>query len=532
MVLKKIACVVGIIAYLLATLDLVNLGATLFFRFGHLRHSYFILAILAIPYIFLFVRAWKGTLTDYSKWVGVAVSVGGIYLMMRSPINLTILVVSQVLFLLFVSSACLMFVGAQKDFREFPRWGKYILVSGYIFLMIISMGAFYLPGRDGVSVSSMISNHASMARPPVVESRPVESLILDDAENDLNFRWILPPVYYSGRDFYWGRTWVREERGGPWKLVDSDGNIIKRDFVADIVWHESGRTAFTTLERDRETGWNMYGELDRYSGEIISGPKPFRTSPFFQYGLSTQTVENGLRGFIDFQGNWVIPPRFFESVSLWSEGLIAVKNNGKWGYMNREGEIVIDFQFEDAFRFSNGLAAVSLNLPLYGLIDREGNWVAEPVYERFFFPFSNLIGAQRNGRIGFLDTEGNVAIDFKFAGIDIPDGGASPAIDRTTTRAVFHGGRAVVPVFNNRLVVINESGEIIPTEHDDLSRFSGGFAVAVRDRRLFMLDKYGREFSLPSDLQSAAEVGIGPAGDDGIFRARVQRKVGYFRVGN
>ena len=57
-----------------------------------------------------------------------------------------------------------------------------------------------------------------------------------------------------------------------------------------------------------------------------------------------------------------------------ADGLIAVCKNGKWGYMNAEGEMVIDPAYEQARSFSNGLAAVCKN-GLWGFIDRENHLV-------------------------------------------------------------------------------------------------------------------------------------------------------------
>ena len=44
------------------------------------------------------------------------------------------------------------------------------------------------------------------------------------------------------------------------------------------------------------------------------------------------------------------------------DGWAAVKKNGKWGFINTSGEIMIDYQFEDALSFSQHLAAVKVSI--------------------------------------------------------------------------------------------------------------------------------------------------------------------------
>src|SRR4051812_22317164 len=60
---------------------------------------------------------------------------------------------------------------------------------------------------------------------------------------------------------------------------------------------------------------------------------------------------NGKWGFIDRAGKVVVEPQF-DAYSYLEEGLMAVEVRGKWGYANAAGEIVIGPQFADARDFS------------------------------------------------------------------------------------------------------------------------------------------------------------------------------------
>ena len=68
------------------------------------------------------------------------------------------------------------------------------------------------------------------------------------------------------------------------------------------------------------------------------------------------------------------------------DGVFAVKQNGKWGYVNVKGEMVIEPQFEQARSFSNGLGAVC-----------------------------------KNGAWGFVDLTGRVVIDYQFVDVGYMD---------------------------------------------------------------------------------------------------------------
>ena len=57
----------------------------------------------------------------------------------------------------------------------------------------------------------------------------------------------------------------------------------------------------------------------------------------------------------------VISPQY-EDAEPFSEGLAAVKRDGKWGYIDTEGQTVIPFQYERAYDFSEGYAVVSPNI--------------------------------------------------------------------------------------------------------------------------------------------------------------------------
>ncbi|WYX22986.1 WG repeat-containing protein [Achromobacter xylosoxidans] len=71
----------------------------------------------------------------------------------------------------------------------------------------------------------------------------------------------------------------------------------------------------------------------------------------------------------------------------YAEGLAAVLTGkasdqaGTWGYIDKQGRMVITPAFQEAESFQNGLAAVQRD-GLWGYIDARGNWVIKPRFTR------------------------------------------------------------------------------------------------------------------------------------------------------
>lgn len=69
--------------------------------------------------------------------------------------------------------------------------------------------------------------------------------------------------------------------------------------------------------------------------------------------------QTGKWGYIDKSGNIVINGQFGGALSF-SEGLAPASTGGKWGYIDKTGKYVIDPQFDLAYGFSEGFAPVKI----------------------------------------------------------------------------------------------------------------------------------------------------------------------------
>ena len=82
------------------------------------------------------------------------------------------------------------------------------------------------------------------------------------------------------------------------------------------------------------------------------------------------------RGFVD-ENFKVTTPMCFDNGKSFNEGLAPVCLNGKWGYINKNSDIVINFIYGDAEPFENGIAKVFVLKPEYQI--EKGLWLEDNI---------------------------------------------------------------------------------------------------------------------------------------------------------
>jgi hypothetical protein len=87
----------------------------------------------------------------------------------------------------------------------------------------------------------------------------------------------------------------------------------------------------------------------------------------------------------------------------------ACEDRNNYGYVDSNFQLVIPQQFSEAWNFNDGLAAARDANKRWGFIDRSGNWVIPPRFEkvsRFRAQHALLLAKVPDGGWGFLDRSG------------------------------------------------------------------------------------------------------------------------------
>ena len=167
-------------------------------------------------------------------------------------------------------------------------------------------------------------------------------------------------------------TFLEGDRG----YINVEGNVLARGFA----------NTFSFLNGYAEvwlSGHNAYDKVTAWintKGEIVPFMDNGRFWPISPDRLWMRTEESYSAPYhlLDGEGNVLTaePVRLMEMES-WSfdEGLQAVRNGeGKWGYIDRNGQAVIPFAYNVAYAFEGKLAEVRLGDQM-GYIDQAGNAV-------------------------------------------------------------------------------------------------------------------------------------------------------------
>lgn len=171
--------------------------------------------------------------------------------------------------------------------------------------------------------------------------------------------------------------------------------------------------------------------------------------------------------------------------------LLAVRdpNSQKYGYAEKNGKIKIPYMYNIANDFSCGAALVGRSGKLY-YIDAYNRVMfnSDTGEYRFYYNFSeDLCVASKNGKFGYLNKDGSVAIDF------IYDDAYS-----------FCEGLACVSRDGRAGYIDREGKTAVDFIYDDGESFKEGLARVNKNGRYGFIDKSGRR-CVPVIYETAAE---------------------------
>lgn len=123
-------------------------------------------------------------------------------------------------------------------------------------------------------------------------------------------------------------------------------------------------------------------------------------------------LKNGKFGFMNRQGELIVKAEY-DYVSIFSSGLAAVFKNGKFGFIDKNNNVIIDFLFDEVQDFEQGRAVVEID-ENFGWINTTGSYVIPAVYEDIGTYSDGIIYGFKDDKYQYFNRDGKPLFDRKF----------------------------------------------------------------------------------------------------------------------
>lgn len=186
-------------------------------------------------------------------------------------------------------------------------------------------------------------------------------------------------------------------------VIDVNGNetIISDPQIKAVKKFSEGMAPFHNKK-------GMLGFINT-EGEVII-PAQFTGVGYFCSGLAWARTKNGLIGFINYNGDWVIEPQFLAVKNFGVESEIAqVRVNTIWTYIDKQGNILYPYLADRFDDYSEGFAKASSNKKV-GFLNKKQEWAIMPQFESARRFKNGFAVAKQNGGWGIINTKGEWVI--------------------------------------------------------------------------------------------------------------------------
>lgn len=202
---------------------------------------------------------------------------------------------------------------------------------------------------------------------------------------------------------------------GKWEYLGNNSLLIERKDESYLFRHGFFDSNILALKVDGKDEFAFLVNENNYGGDLNSIEKvlDFLERKYLKMIPQNQIeLPNNIYKFQDLK----------EKTLKLEKDLNPVENaEWKYGYMDRQGNIIINYKFDRAYDFFEGLALVFVTknkTDYYGFIDEKGNEVIPLKYE-FAENFSEgLCLVRLNRKFGYLNKKGETIIPFRFDDAD------------------------------------------------------------------------------------------------------------------
>jgi hypothetical protein len=193
-------------------------------------------------------------------------------------------------------------------------------------------------------------------------------------------------------------------------------------------------------------------------------------------GYLLEQLPSGTIWKIDMHGvitDRAIQPEGVEKVFIESEGLRAIRKDGRYGFIDNRGRLRIANRYEDVRDFSQGLAAVKIR-GRWGFINHHDNIAIQPVYDEVSLFTNDVAKVRQRNLFGLVDKTGRLVVPVRYDSL------------------VALPGKRFMVLQNNLWGLVDNSGNIIiQAKYDALTDLNNGYVIVARNSKFGLLTLEG-----------------------------------------
>ncbi len=276
-------------------------------------------------------------------------------------------------------------------------------------------------------------------------------------------KFVINPVYDAATDFYEGLSvvnkndsvyFINKENVNPFDRVFADAHVFK-DGMAPVKINSK----WSFMNRQGLMNQKQYDEINELSDNL--------------YVVKV----NGKYGALDRFGQIVVEPKF-DKLGDFKNGYAYYLENGAYGFVARSGAMH-RAEFEWISDFGNDDLAIIRKNNKYGLINTNGYKILEPEFDQVLRTNSNLFMVVNNNQYGFFDPTGcfvtQIAFDFL----------------KEKTPEFYTDGRWFKLIRKGEQALVDENGAVIVNfgTYNELNFPNNGLLLVKRKKKSGYLDK-------------------------------------------
>lgn len=285
----------------------------------------------------------------------------------------------------------------------------------------------------------------------------------------------------------------QEKEGGRWGLMNADGDVLLEDY-------DDNKPSIVT--EGRFFLRNSNGKYELYSAEEKPeqiGSDVYADWAIFTEGLAPVAKDSSSIIYINADGEVKIElDKEIETATCFSDGLAAVEIDGKWGFINKDGEVVIPAIYASVGGFKDGLAIVEDTIvykkdsyerepQTWNVINKDGErqfekdklateYTAEwPSYVDGVLAVKDV----EKKRICFIDEAGEIV--------------GEPLKETVARIGTAYDGKFVFVESDGKYGFMNTDGEVLVKAKYDIMAYNGNILIVKDGDECFVIDEEGEK---------------------------------------